>query len=509
MLSPDSVDPKSVCDWELNEAERLSKRIIPVVCRTVPDTDVPGRLRRLNYVFMTPERTHATELAKLIDGLKVDIRWIRQHTDIGEAAERWSDAAKGGDHDLLRGKALDAAELWISSRPTDAPEPTETQRAFIKASREAEIARADKERRQIKRTRWFQRAVGILLLIGLGGVIWQDIETTKREQAVFQSPAKQALTDQRYQRAIRYALAALPPRGSLPWQPNSSALRDIVANAALHNRSELVLRGHTGVVNSATFTNDGKIVTSSNDGTARIFNSTDGRQLSELSGHQGAVAAAALSPNGDRVVTSSEDGTSRVWETSTGRMLAELRGHRDKVGSAQFSSDGQRIVTASQDDDARVWDAITGVLLFVLAGHTDDVWSANYSPDGTLIVTASSDKSAKLWDAQSGTYLRSFRGHEEAVVAASFSHSGSQILTFSLDRTARLWDTVTGQSSATLGGHTEPISQARFSPDGSRIVTTAFDGYGKIWNGQTGELLASLVGLGCVKTLRGGVSRTL
>ena len=64
--------------------------------------------------------------------------------------------------------------------------------------------------------------------------------------------------------------------------------------------------------------------------------------------------------DGQRVVTSSSDNTARVWDAATGKALSEPMKHDDEVNSAQFSADGQRVVTASEDGTARVWYAATG-----------------------------------------------------------------------------------------------------------------------------------------------------
>jgi WD40 repeat protein len=112
------------------------------------------------------------------------------------------------------------------------------------------------------------------------------------------------------------------------------------------------------------------------------------------------VSAASFSPDGQRIVTASEDRTARVWDAATGKELARLQGHEGNVSAAWFSPDGQRIVTASLDKTARVWDAATGKELARLQGHEDHVSAASFSPDGKHVVTASSDKTARVWDIQ-------------------------------------------------------------------------------------------------------------
>jgi hypothetical protein len=84
------------------------------------------------------------------------------------------------------------------------------------------------------------------------------------------------------------------------------------------------------------------------------------------SGHEDNVWSAAFSPDGSRIVTASDDKTARIWDVATGQEIAALRGHQDGVASAAFSLDGSRIVTASHDKTARIWDVATATEIVVL-----------------------------------------------------------------------------------------------------------------------------------------------
>ena len=56
VLSPSSAMSK-VCAWEVEEATKFGKRIIPVCCRSLAGAAPPSTLAELNYIFFYPETT--------------------------------------------------------------------------------------------------------------------------------------------------------------------------------------------------------------------------------------------------------------------------------------------------------------------------------------------------------------------------------------------------------------------------------------------------------------------
>jgi WD40 repeat protein len=115
--------------------------------------------------------------------------------------------------------------------------------------------------------------------------------------------------------------------------------------------------------------------------------------------HTGPVEYAEFSPDGSKVVTASGDRTARIWNASTGKQLTEEPlEHAEAVLTARFSPDGLRVITASKDGTAQVWDAETGLKLGDPFRHRDDVVSAAFSGDNRRAITGSIDRTAAIRD---------------------------------------------------------------------------------------------------------------
>ncbi|WP_435008935.1 protein kinase domain-containing protein [Tundrisphaera lichenicola] len=257
----------------------------------------------------------------------------------------------------------------------------------------------------------------------------------------------------------------------------------------------LTIKAHAGPVGSAVFSPDGsRILTGGADKTARIWDSRTGVEVRAIQGPDIKIFSVAFSPDGSRILIGGDGGTVKVWDAQTGGEILALKGQAGPTASVIFSPDGSRILTASGEGSARVWDAKTGVEVLALKGHVSSVFSARFSPDGTRVVTGSREKSVKVWDVRTGAEALMLKGHTDWVLSAVFSPDGARVVTTSLDRMAKVWDVKTGAEIVELKGHAGPVFSAEFSPDGSRILTGSRDGTARVWDVKTGVEVLMLKG---------------
>jgi WD40 repeat protein len=402
---------------------------------------------------------------------------------------------------------------WIDLRPyREGASPRDARFADLAADFAAALHGLPKDdllSQEVRQQRRVLRLAGVAvtllgILLGLAGWQWRvaNIQTVEarvqrnearlqRNNVLAQLAAVEELRGN-LESALRLAVyAARLDQLASPRTPRLSGAE--LAAATMKTEWLLVLSGHEDGVRSAAFSRDGsRVITASDDHTARIWNSATGQVIQVLP-HDGIVMSANFSPDGQHMVTAALN-KAYIWSASSADPIAVLQGHGDKVRSAAFSPDSLHVVTASEDGTARVWDARTGQNTAVLQGHAAPVVSAVYNVDGTRIVTASSDGTARIWDADAAKELATFRGPPVPVFSATISRDSSRILTVSGDNAARIWDTATATVVSTLRGHEGLMSFGAFSPDGTWAVTAASDGTALIWDVANGKEIRALRG---------------
>jgi WD40 repeat protein len=84
-----------------------------------------------------------------------------------------------------------------------------------------------------------------------------------------------------------------------------------------------------------------------------------GEPVSEVLLHDGIVRTACLSPDGRRVLTSSEDGTARLWDAATGLPVSDPFRHEAPVKHAEFSPYDGTFLTVSVSGEVHIYEAFS------------------------------------------------------------------------------------------------------------------------------------------------------
>jgi glycine cleavage system H protein/acyl carrier protein len=354
-------------------------------------------------------------------------------------------------------------------------------------------------RQHRKTIRLAQAAVTVLSLLTIAAIvaailaIWQSrVAADQRDAARSRELAARASAQLAVDPAasVRLAAEALEVK---PLAEGEQALRAALAESEVGAFATL---RHNGPLLSAAFDPAGRrVVTASDDGTARVWDATTGASTAVLRGHRAAVRAAAFDSEGERVVTAGGEGTARIWDASSGKQLRTLRWPRaNVVFSVAFDPVGTRVVTGGHDGTAQVWEAATGKRIAVLEGHRTAVLRASFDSSGRRIVTVSADGTARVWGAANGAAVAILR--HKGINSAAFDDTATRVVTAGADGTARIWDASAGRPLATLRGHGGDVDSAAFDPEGTRVVTAGADGTARVWEAATGTRLAVLRGDG-------------
>src|ERR1700709_1287090 len=104
------------------------------------------------------------------------------------------------------------------------------------------------------------------------------------------------------------------------------------------------------------------------------------RPSRKFEGHARWVTGIIHLPGGQQIMTSSYDGSLRVWDLQSGNQIGNDWRDGGKVRTIALSPDGKKVASGGDGDAVRLWDVDTGKAIAKLAGHGNRISSVCWIP---------------------------------------------------------------------------------------------------------------------------------
>lgn len=112
LVTPHFLDSLA-CRFEVERAERLRKRLLPVIDSRVEEHQIPAALNAYQWFKLDRDTDNANTVAAWIErSINLDPEWLKRHTDLTTRAQQWINNKKDPSL-LLRGKDLASAQAML------------------------------------------------------------------------------------------------------------------------------------------------------------------------------------------------------------------------------------------------------------------------------------------------------------------------------------------------------------------------------------------------------------
>ena len=172
VITPESV-ASPYCETEVEYAQQLQKRVVPVLREMVEDDGLPQAIRIRNWIPYTPDVDTAAASERLLVALDTDLEHARAHTHWLVRALEWESHGRDVSF-LLHGSELGEGEAWLAGVGDNAePAPTALQREYLYHSRRASR----------RRQRWLLGASMAVAAVSVGLVIFALLSRSQAQSA--------------------------------------------------------------------------------------------------------------------------------------------------------------------------------------------------------------------------------------------------------------------------------------------------------------------------------------
>ncbi|XP_045872576.1 proteasomal ATPase-associated factor 1 isoform X2 [Meles meles] len=105
-----------------------------------------------------------------------------------------------------------------------------------------------------------------------------------------------------------------------------------------------------------------------------------------------------ISSGGGLGVSSSTDGSMKIWQASNGELRRVLEGHVFDVNCCRFFPSGLVVLSGGMDAQLKIWSAEDASCVVTFKGHKGGILDTAIVDRGRNVVSGSRDGTARLWD---------------------------------------------------------------------------------------------------------------
>jgi WD40 repeat protein len=231
---------------------------------------------------------------------------------------------------------------------------------------------------------------------------------------------------------------------------------------------------------------DESVLSCSFDGTMRLWNAANARQLDSLA-HPGGVTRVRHSRNGRRAVSACWDGGVRLVALAGFRLLCSPMMHAGQVSAIDMTLAGDAVVSAGYDDTVRLWRAVTQATVTASGSLQPDNWqpylaAVRWTNQGALNVI----------DPGSGRRLTPPIKPGVPVEQVCLSFSADRLA--ALDAAGvTLWNTVDASQVSRFSLKRRRNDQLLMTPDGTRLIHVSGRGEVRILRASDGTAIGAAI----------------
>ena len=189
LVSPDSVK-SGWCKKELDQMEAAGRKLVPIIVRETPLSDVPDPIKAVQMLPFMPPAVFETQVAILVTTLYQNVEWSRQRRVIDTLADHWESQHR--PRSLLFGAEQVANfQLWALGRPQIEPPLSVISGTYLDVSAFfADKAKHFNELRALRQTvsgymgKWALLIGGVLSAVVTSGVVFAGHATEHLHQAL-------------------------------------------------------------------------------------------------------------------------------------------------------------------------------------------------------------------------------------------------------------------------------------------------------------------------------------